>query len=136
LCRLQRALPDVPFFNILYSLRVTSAVDVAILERSLNEIVRRHEILRTTFAIVDDRYVQVIAPELNVRLILDDLRALPESEKETVGHQIFQEEAHFGRSWDQPQHIDSAGPGIREQKGQDQDMVGLPFPPSNMLIID
>jgi len=93
LCRLQRALPDMPFFNILYALRVTSAVDVAILERSLNEIVRRHEILRTTFAIVDGRYVQVIAPQLNVRLILDDLRALSESEKETVGHRIVQGEA-------------------------------------------
>jgi acyl-CoA synthetase (AMP-forming)/AMP-acid ligase II len=93
LCRLQRALPDVPFFNILYVLRVTSAVDVAILERGVNEIVRRHDILRTTFAVIDGRYVQVIAPQLIVCLTIDDLRALPESKKETVGYRIVQEEA-------------------------------------------
>ena len=50
LWKLQHALPDMPFFNVLYALRLTSACDVAVLERSINEIVRRHEILRTTFA--------------------------------------------------------------------------------------
>ena len=49
LCELQHALPDLPFLNILYALRLTSSLDVAVLERSINEIVRRHEILRTTF---------------------------------------------------------------------------------------
>jgi acyl-CoA synthetase (AMP-forming)/AMP-acid ligase II len=93
LCRLQRALPRLPFFNILYALRLTSAVDAVVLERSLNEIVRRHEILRTTFAVVDRRYVQMIAPQLTVRLTFDDLRVLPEYKKETVGHRVVREEA-------------------------------------------
>jgi acyl-CoA synthetase (AMP-forming)/AMP-acid ligase II len=93
LCRLQRALPHLPFFNILYALRLTSSVDAAVLKRSLNEIVRRHEILRTTFAVVDGRYVQVIAPQLTVYLTFDDLRALPESKKETVAHRAVREEA-------------------------------------------
>ena len=65
LWKLQHALPDMPFFNVLYALRLTSSVDVAVLERSINEIVRRHEILRTTFAVVDGRHVQVIAPQLD-----------------------------------------------------------------------
>ena len=46
---LQRTLPDLPFFNILDMLRVTSIVDPQILHRAFNEIVRRHEISRTTF---------------------------------------------------------------------------------------
>ncbi len=83
LCKLQLALPGLPFFNVLYALRLTSAFDAAILERSLNEIVRRHEILRTTFAVVEGRYVQVVAPQLTVPLRFDDLRALPKSE---AGH--------------------------------------------------
>ena len=82
----------MPFFNILYALRLTSPCDVAVLERSINEIVRRHEILRTTFAVIDDRCVQVIAPQLTVPLPFDDLHALPKSKKETVGHQLIQEE--------------------------------------------
>lgn len=93
LWKLQQALPDIPFFNILYALRLTSPCDVAVLERSINEIVRRHEILRTTLAHIEGRYVQVIAPQLAVPLAFDDLRALPRSEKETIGHQHIQEEA-------------------------------------------
>ena len=81
LWKLQHALPDMPFFNVLYALRLTSSIDVAVLERSINEIVRRHEILRTTFAVVDGRHVQVIAPRLTVPLAFDDLRALPQSEE-------------------------------------------------------
>jgi acyl-CoA synthetase (AMP-forming)/AMP-acid ligase II len=90
---LQQALPGLPFFNILYALRLTSLLDMAALERSINELVRRHEILRTTFAVVDARHVQVIAPQLTVPLKFDDLHALTASRKETAGHRIVQEEA-------------------------------------------
>jgi len=92
LWKLQHALPDIPFFNVLYALRLTSPCDVAVLERSIDEIVRRHEILRTTLAHVDGRYVQVIAPRLAVELAFDDLRALPRYKKETIGHRLIQEE--------------------------------------------
>jgi acyl-CoA synthetase (AMP-forming)/AMP-acid ligase II len=92
LWELQRVLPGMPFFNIVYALRLTSEFDAAVLDRSLNEIVRRHEILRTTFAVVDGKYVQVIAPQLIIHLRFDDLRALPESKKDIVGHQVIQEE--------------------------------------------
>jgi acyl-CoA synthetase (AMP-forming)/AMP-acid ligase II len=92
LWRLQQALPGISLFNVLYALRLTSAFDRAVLERSVNEIVRRHEILRTTFAVVDRRSVQVIAPQSTVQLTIDDLGALPESKKKTVGHQLLQEE--------------------------------------------
>jgi acyl-CoA synthetase (AMP-forming)/AMP-acid ligase II len=95
LWKLQHELPDIPFFNILHALRLTSAVDAAILERSINEIVRRHEILRTTFGAVDGRYVQVIAPHLIVPLAFDDLRELPRFEQKTVGHQLIQEEVLY-----------------------------------------
>jgi len=92
LCKLQHALPDIPFFNILYVLRITSPCEVGLLERSINEIVRRHEILRTTFTVIDGRYVQVIAPHLTVPLAFDDLQALPKSRRQTAGHQLLQDE--------------------------------------------
>src|SRR5215813_6690658 len=72
LWNLQHALPDLPFFNVLYTLRVTSPCDVPVLQRSINEIVDRHEILRTTFATVGGRCVQVIAPQLIAPLAFDD----------------------------------------------------------------
>ena len=62
LWNLHHALPDLPFFNILYVLRITSSLDNAILQRALDEIVQRHEILRTTFALAGAQIVQNIAP--------------------------------------------------------------------------
>ena len=44
--------------------RLVGELDVAALQRVLNEIVRRHEVLRTTFAAADGRPRQVIAPTL------------------------------------------------------------------------
>jgi acyl-CoA synthetase (AMP-forming)/AMP-acid ligase II len=93
LWKLQQVLEDIPFINVLYTLRLTSHCDAAVLERSINEIVRRHEMLRTTFAVVDDEYVQVIAPHLTVPLAYDDLRALSRAQKEPVVQQRLKEEA-------------------------------------------
>jgi acyl-CoA synthetase (AMP-forming)/AMP-acid ligase II len=90
--KLQHALPGVPFFNVLYALRLTSPVDVAVLERSINELVRRHEILRTTFAAVGGRPVQVIAASLTVPLAFDDLRKFSGSKRESTAHRLVQKE--------------------------------------------
>ena len=92
LWKLQQALPDLPFFNILHALRISSPLDVAVLERSINEIVRRHEILRTTFAVAEGRHVQVIAPDLKVAVAFDDLVKLPKSRKEAAGRKLIQRE--------------------------------------------
>ena len=89
---LQQAVPDLPFFNILYALRITSPLDATVLERSLNEIVRRHEILRTTIDVAGDRKIQVIAPQLTVPLAVDDLHKLPASKKEAAAHRLIQAE--------------------------------------------
>jgi amino acid adenylation domain-containing protein len=51
------------------------AVDVALLERVLSEIVRRHETLRTTFDVVDGQPLQIVGPAAAVRLPVVDLRA-------------------------------------------------------------
>src|SRR5262249_20897805 len=91
-CKLQHALPDLPIFNILYALRVAPAVDVTILERSINEIVCRHEILRTTFTASRGGYVQIIGPQLRVPLLFDDLSDSSDSARERIAHRLIQEE--------------------------------------------
>src|SRR6201991_60950 len=57
-------------------------LDVDALERSLNEIVRRHEMLRTTFRTERGRPVQVIAGSLSLPLSFIDLSELSDSETE------------------------------------------------------
>jgi acyl-CoA synthetase (AMP-forming)/AMP-acid ligase II len=93
LWRLQAALPDLPFFNVLHVLQVRGPVKTAVLQASLEEIARRHEILRTTFDVVDGRPVQVIAPALQLPLVVDDLRGLPESEQEARGQALLSADA-------------------------------------------
>jgi acyl-CoA synthetase (AMP-forming)/AMP-acid ligase II len=92
LWKLQHALADLPFFNVLYALRLQSPYDPAVLERSINKIVCRHEIFRTNLAVVDGEYVQVIAPQLRVPLPVDDLREPHRSDEEIVGYQVIEEE--------------------------------------------
>ncbi len=41
--------PDSPFYNIPAAIRLTGKLNIVALGQSLNEIVRRHQTLRTTF---------------------------------------------------------------------------------------
>jgi len=60
--------PNNPFYNIPQGLRIRGDLDVDALERSLAEIVKRHEALRTTYKVIDGLPVQVISPQAEVRL--------------------------------------------------------------------
>jgi amino acid adenylation domain-containing protein len=77
--------PGTSTYNMPSAVRFLGDLDVAALHRSLREVVRRHESLRTTFVIRGGRPVQSIAPELELKLPLIDLRGEPEERcKETV----------------------------------------------------
>jgi amino acid adenylation domain-containing protein/non-ribosomal peptide synthase protein (TIGR01720 family) len=85
--------PDSPFYNIPAALRFSGPLDAGALERSLNEIVRRHEVLRATYRTVDGEPVQVVAPELNLSLPIVDLRHLAPPEREREALDLATEEA-------------------------------------------
>jgi amino acid adenylation domain-containing protein len=82
-----------PFYNNPAAVRITGQLDVAALERSLNEIARRHEILRTSFATLDGKPVQVIASSLKLALPVVDLRHLPAHEREQEARRVMKEAA-------------------------------------------
>ena len=65
---ISRMFPDTPLFNLHNTFRLRMAVDPTVLERAVNEVVRRHEVLRTTFRLVDDTPVQVVLLSLEVPL--------------------------------------------------------------------
>ena len=65
--------PNSTSYSVPWSIRITGKLDSDALERSLNEIVRRHEILRTTFDIVDGQPVQIVASSLQIPLVRVDL---------------------------------------------------------------
>src|SRR3989442_1638138 len=67
------------------------------LERSLREVVRRHEILRASFAMADDQQpMQKVVGEVDIRLRLVDLRELEAGEREKRARKIVEEEAGKG----------------------------------------
>jgi amino acid adenylation domain-containing protein len=66
-----------PAYNIYAADRFRGRIDLAALARALDEVVRRHEILRTTFAAREGLPVQEIAPPFHVLVPLVDLRGLP-----------------------------------------------------------
>jgi Condensation domain len=79
---LEQLEPGVSAYNLSIAFRLTGILDVTAMEKSLGEIVRRHEILRTIFPARDGRPVQVIVPALSVTLPVVDLRALPDTVRE------------------------------------------------------
>ncbi|HVG17878.1 MAG TPA: condensation domain-containing protein [Blastocatellia bacterium] len=85
--------PGNTAYNIYTASRLRGPLDAEVMSRAINEIVRRHEILRTTFAAVEGRPVMVIASELEISLPVDDLTPLPESEREREAMRRVNEEA-------------------------------------------
>jgi amino acid adenylation domain-containing protein len=73
---------DVPAYNMLVAWRMYGAVKFSALERSFNAIVQRHDTLRTHFDVIEEQPVQVVTPELQVRLRVMDLSHFQEAERE------------------------------------------------------
>ena len=85
--------PNNPLYNIPRTLRLRGALHASALAEALNEIVRRHESQRTSFAVRDGHPVQVIAPSLTIPLVIQDLTGLPEGGREEEARQIAVKEA-------------------------------------------
>jgi amino acid adenylation domain-containing protein len=75
-------------YNQLFAVHLCGSLNVAVLEQALTEIVRRHEVLRTTFKNVDGQPVQVIAPNPDFSLSVVDLSDLPEAKQSAEIQQL------------------------------------------------
>ncbi|HEY9783175.1 MAG TPA: condensation domain-containing protein, partial [Leptolyngbyaceae cyanobacterium] len=82
-----RLFPGTAFYNVPTAIRLTGVLNLAALEESFNEIVRRHEVLRTTFGTQEGQLVQLVAPHLKISLAITDLQQLPVSEREAAAQQ-------------------------------------------------
>jgi amino acid adenylation domain-containing protein len=80
---LDQLAPGNPFYNETEIMRFQFMLNVPALERSIQEIVNRHEVLRTSFQVRNGQPVQVIAPSLTVPLEIVELRGLGEGERLT-----------------------------------------------------
>ncbi|MDT7808528.1 MAG: hypothetical protein QOJ70_2341 [Acidobacteriota bacterium] len=84
--------PRDPAYNMVVALRLEGALDAGALERSLNDLVRRHEVLRTTFGEVDDQPVQLISPVLRLGVEMLDVRHTPANGREAEARRLVSEQ--------------------------------------------
>jgi FkbH-like protein len=79
---LDQVVPNNPFYNVPSAIRIEGQLDVNVLEQSLDQIIERHEILRTTFVAVRGQPIQVVAPALHLTLPVVNLEEVAKIEQE------------------------------------------------------
>src|SRR5919202_2750892 len=79
---LEQLEPGNPAYNIRGAIQIKGRLNADILEQSINEIIRRHEILRTTFNIVDEQPRQIIGSPFRVEVPVVNLQKLSATERE------------------------------------------------------
>ncbi|MFN6530351.1 condensation domain-containing protein, partial [Nostoc sp. ChiSLP03a] len=84
--------PNSPFYNIPMALRLVGNLDRVALEQSLQEIIHRHEALRTNFITVDGKPSQIIQTETTWTVSVVDLKHLSTTEREITSQQLAQQQ--------------------------------------------
>ena len=77
-----RLMPGSPLYNISFAAPIRFALDVRVLHQAMQEIVRRHEVLRTVFALDGEEPVQIVLPSVAVPIKAMDLRRLPAARRQ------------------------------------------------------
>ena len=85
--------PEVPLYNEALTIHRRGSFDRAALERSFAEIVRRHEIWRTSFKTVDGELRQIVHSDLRISIPFVDLSDRPEAEREQAALDIATSDA-------------------------------------------
>ncbi len=85
--------PDAPFYNESITIRKSGPTDPEVLERAFNEVIRRHDIWRTAFDVVDGRVRQTVHPHIYLSLPTIDLSHLPVFERATEAARLATEDA-------------------------------------------
>jgi len=88
---LERSFPGISLFNIPATYRLKGPLDLAALEWSINQVVERHEALRTTFPLVNGQPLQFVATSLSMKLEMTDLHELIEDEYEAEVRKLARE---------------------------------------------
>lgn len=75
--------PDSPLHNAPSAIRLEGPLEVGALERALSDVVRRHEVLRTTFRVIDGQPFQIINPPAPITMPIVDLQEYPDRREQS-----------------------------------------------------
>ena len=84
---------DVPIYNLVRAFRLSGPLDVEVLKKSLEELIGRHAILRTTFSMIDGDPVQVVKDMVELPFFYVDLRAIGAQTRESEATALLEREA-------------------------------------------
>ena len=90
---LDQLMPGSPVFNVPMAVQFSGSLNVSALERSVAEIIRRHEVFRTTFLTIDGNPIPRVSERTDARLQVVDLTSLPLSERKTQAERRQRQEA-------------------------------------------
>lgn len=90
---LDRLEPDRASYNVPRAIRLTGALDVKALQRTLNDLIARHEPFRTRFSSIDGTLRQIISAAEQLPLQIIDLSHLAHDERENRARELMKEEA-------------------------------------------
>ena len=74
--------PESPIFNASFRWQLEGSLDPRLIELSFEEIIRRHEVLRAHFGVVEGEPRQLIAPEMKITIARSDLSAMLAAERD------------------------------------------------------
>jgi len=89
----EQLMPGTAVYNMLMPLRLNLEVSPKTLLDAINEILARHDALRTTFRSADGKPTQVIAAELKLEMPVTDLRGFPADQREAETARLLAEHA-------------------------------------------
>jgi amino acid adenylation domain-containing protein len=92
--------PDNPFYNNSAILNLEGFLNIEVLERSVNEIVLRHEILRTSFVLTNNQPTQIVAPNRITSIPVEDLQKLSSEVQQVEVNRLVKKEAQQSFSLD------------------------------------
>ena len=85
--------PGTPTYNTCRSGRIWGPLDTAALELAFNDLLQRHEALRTSYEMIDSFPVQIVNPHEHYTLPIVDISSLPEDEREAKALRLSNQDA-------------------------------------------
>jgi len=88
-------LPNSSALNVTQVVQLIGKLNIPVLQASLNEIVNRHETLRTTLSLVEGSFVQIVIPNLNVTISVEDYRGSSSTQQASSIKKLLETESQY-----------------------------------------
>ncbi|MCM3132974.1 amino acid adenylation domain-containing protein [Paenibacillus polysaccharolyticus] len=85
--------PNNPFYNNTVCVHVKGRIHTGYMEQAFQEVIRRHDILRTTFDVHEDQSVQIIQPQSSIKTVIRDLSSMGEESLSEIVDTLIQKES-------------------------------------------